>query len=153
MPDALPDRKQKALAEAVGQALYAADKTAQMLGMTLIDIGPGTAVVQMTIRPDMANVHGSGHGGMIFSLADGAFAFASNSHNQANVAQSCTISYLAPTRVGDVLTAEAREAFRKGRTGVYDISVSNQEGALVALFRGHARRIEGEVVPGLKTHT
>ena len=137
----------QALAEAVGAAMYSRDRASQGLGMTLDEIRPGYARMSMPVREDMLNGHQSCHGGFIFSLADSAFAFACNSHNFTTVGAGCTIDYLAPGRLGDLLTAEAVEQALAGKTGVYDIQVRNQDGRTVALFRGKSHRVAGEVVP------
>ena len=100
----------------------------------------------MTVRADMLNGHAICHGGFIFTLADSAFAFACNSYNLTTVASGCTIDFLAPAREGDVLTAVAHERSVSGRTGVYDIEVTNQHGETIALFRGKSYRIKGHVV-------
>ncbi|CAM3838137.1 hydroxyphenylacetyl-CoA thioesterase PaaI [Bordetella bronchialis] len=142
MNDMHPD----ALARAVGETMYAADTASQALGMRVEDIGPGRATLTMPVRADMLNGHRTCHGGLIFSLADSAFAFACNSRNVSTVASGCTIDFLAPARQGDVLTATAAERSLAGRTGVYDVTVSNQEGQTVALFRGRSYRIKGQVV-------
>jgi acyl-CoA thioesterase len=100
----------------------------------------------MTVRADMVNGHAICHGGLIFTLADSAFAFACNSHNLTTVASGCTIEFLAPAHEGDELTASAIERSVAGRTGVYDIEVTNQRGEVIALFRGKSHRIKGHVV-------
>ncbi|MCU9848237.1 hydroxyphenylacetyl-CoA thioesterase PaaI [Defluviimonas sp. WL0024] len=136
------------LAEAAAQAMWAGDAASQELGMTLDRIAPGAAVLSMTVTGAMANGHGSCHGGYIFTLADSAFAFACNSHNRVAVAQQCSITYLIPARAGDRLTATAREIVRRERSGIYDVSVTNQDGATVAEFRGHSRVVPGSHLPG-----
>lgn len=137
------------LAELVGSTMYQRDPTSRALGMALAAIGPGYARMTMTVRPDMLNGHQSCHGGYIFMLADSAFAFACNSHNFNTVGAGCTIDYLAPGREGDVLSAEAREQALSGKTGVYDVTVTNGEGRTVALFRGKSHRVPGLVAePG-----
>jgi acyl-CoA thioesterase len=135
----------QALAELAGKTMYERDPASQALGMTLDAIRPGYARMSMPVRPDMLNGHGSCHGGYIFMLADSAFAFACNSHNFNTVGAGCSIDYLSPGREGDVLTAEAQEQALSGKTGVYDIVVSNQEGRKVALFRGKSHRVGGMV--------
>lgn len=135
------------LAETVGRAMYERDHCARAHGIELLEIGPGYARMSMTVRQDMVNGHDIGHGGMTFTLADTAFAYACNAGNEATVAQACNIVFLAPTRLGDVLTAECRETHRKGRGGVYDVTVAKPDGTIVGLFRGHSARIKGEVVP------
>ncbi|GAB2910355.1 hydroxyphenylacetyl-CoA thioesterase PaaI [Paralcaligenes sp. KSB-10] len=144
-PVELPSDPQ-ALAEVAAKAMYEKDPATQALGIRLIEVAPGRARMQMTVRPDMLNGHQTCHGGFIFALADSTFAFACNSRNLATVASGCTIDYLAPGFAGDILTAEASEASLAGRTGVYDILVSNQEGKRIALFRGRSYRIKGQVV-------
>lgn len=137
----------EALAQAAGAAMYARDTASQGLGMTLDEIRPGYARMSMRIRPDMLNGHGTCHGGFIFTLADSAFAFACNSHNLVTVGAGCTIDYLAPGRQDDLLTAEAVERALAGKTGIYDVNVINQDGRIVATFRGKSHRLGGEVVP------
>ncbi len=134
------------IAEAAAAAMLARDPATRTLGMKLIDIAPGFARMTMAVRPEMLNGHQTCHGGFIFSLADSAFAFACNSHNQNTVGSGCTIDYLAPAMLHDVLMAEATEQSLAGRTGVYDVLVTNQDGRRIALFRGRSYRIKGEVV-------
>ena len=141
-----PGADAQALAEACGRAMWARDHASQALGMRLDEIGPGRAVLQMRVRVDMLNGHGSCHGGFIFALADSCFAFACNSYDQVCVAAGCQIDYLAPARAGELLRAEGVERARSGRSGVYDVRVSNEQGATVALMRGRSRRIEGSVI-------
>lgn len=133
------------LAELAGRTMFERDPASQALGMTLEEIKPGYARMSMAIRPDMLNGHGTAHGGYIFMLADSAFAFACNSHNLNTVGAGCTIDYLAPGRAGDVLVAEAVEQALQGKTGVYDVTVSDQEGRKIALFRGKSHRVGGLV--------
>jgi len=139
--------KAQALAEAAGNAMFSRDRASQAMGMSLDLIRPGYARMSMPVREDMLNGHLSCHGGYIFALADSAFAFACNSHNLNTVGAGCSIEYLAPGRLGDVLTAEAQEQALAGKTGVYDIKVTNQDGRLIALFRGKSHRVSGEVAP------
>lgn len=136
----------QALAELAGKTMYERDAASQALGMTLDAIGPGHARMRMRVREDMLNGHGTCHGGYIFMLADSAFAFACNSHNVNTVGAGCTIDYLAPGRAGDVLVAEAVEQALAGKTGVYDVVVTDQDGRKVALFRGKSHRVAGHVV-------
>ena len=136
----------QALAESAAAALYERDDASRGLGMRIASVGPGHAELTMTVRADMLNGHQICHGGFIFTLADSAFAFACNSHNRNTVAQGCAIEYLAPARTGDVLRAVGVERSRTGRTGVYDIEVTNQHGTTIALFRGKSYRIDGSVV-------
>lgn len=136
----------QALAEAVGHALYARDRNAQSVGIQLEEIRPGFARMHLKIRPDMVNSHGTCHGGVLFTLADTAFAYACNSYNHNTVASGCSIDFVAPAHVGDNLTAVAEERARAGRTGVYDIEIRNGHGQAVAFFRGKSYRVKGEVV-------
>jgi acyl-CoA thioesterase len=139
----------QALAQAVAEAMWARDRASQALGMRIEAIAPGRAVLSMPVRSDMVNGHAICHGGLIFTLADSAFAFACNSYNHNTVASACHIDFLAPAREGEVLEAEAVERSLSGRTGVYDITVRVRGGRTVALFRGKSYRISGEVIAGL----
>jgi acyl-CoA thioesterase len=141
-----PDADAQALAAEVGRAMYAGDAASQGLGMSLDAIAPGYARLAMPVRGDMLNGHKTCHGGFIFSLADSAFAFSCNARNVSTVAAGCTIDYLAPAFEGDVLTAEAQERSLAGRTGVYDVTIYNQDGRAIALFRGRSYRIKGQIV-------
>lgn len=132
-----------ATARAVAERVFAEDRLARLLGMRLEAAAPGSATVSMTVVDDLTQGHGSGHGGAIFALADIAFACACNSHNERAVAQHCSISFIAPTQVGNRLTATAVEKSRRGRSGLYDIAVSGPDGVPVAEFRGHSRTIGG----------
>lgn len=125
-------------AAAVGEAMWGRDRASQALGMALEEIRPGYARLRMTVRADMLNGHGACHGGLVFALADSAFAFSCNSRGVLTVAAGCSIEYLAPAREGDELVAEARERSLEGRTGVYDVDVRRAGGDLVALFRGRS---------------
>jgi acyl-CoA thioesterase len=136
----------QALAERVAQGMFARDNASQRLGMRIVHVAPGFAELAMTVRADMVNGHAITHGGLVFTLADSAFAFACNSYNANTVAAGCTIEFLAPSREGDVLTATAREQTLVGRNGVYDVDVRNQRGEVIALFRGKSTRIKGQVV-------
>ncbi len=138
----------QALAQRCADAMYARDRASQALGMKVVKVAPGFATLTMTVRDDMLNGHATCHGGFIFSLADSAFAFACNSHNLITVAAGCTIEFLAPARAGDVLTATGRERTLSGRSGVYDIDVTNHHGATIAVFRGKSARIKGHVIDG-----
>ena len=140
----------QALAEQAAEAMWSRDRAAQTLGMSRVSIAPGQATLQMVVRPDMTNGHHICHGGLIFTLADTAFAYACNSYNQTTVASGCNIDFLAPAREGDTLEAVAIERSAAGRTGVYDVDVRVVGGGAVALFRGKSYRIEGEVIAGLK---
>jgi len=137
----------KALAERVGAAMMAKDASSHFLGVTLEAISPGTARLAMTVTADMLNALGLCHGGFTYKLADDAFAYACNSYNRNAVGVSCTVSYPAAARLGDRLVAEATEVLRKGRTGIYDVAVTNQTGEVVLLFRGQCRVIDGHCLP------
>ena len=134
------------LAEQVRDAMWAGDHATGMLGMEITEVGPGRAVIRMTVRQDMLNGHAICHGGLITTLADSTFAFACNSYNELTVASGFTVDLLAPGRLGDVLTATGHEVSRAGRTGVYDIVVSNQRGERIALFRGRSYTMRGKPV-------
>lgn len=134
----------QALAQRAADALWAGDGASQGLGMQILEVGPGLAVLSMTIRESMTNGHGTAHGGYIFTLADSAFAFACNSHGEAAVAAHCSITYLRPGRPGDLLIATAREVTVSGRTGVYDVRVTCGD-QIIAEFRGHSRVIGGSM--------
>jgi len=146
----LSDRAQH-IADAVGENMYQRDHAARALGIKLLEIRPGFARMSMEVRPDMLNGHDICHGGLIFTLADTAFAYACNSGNRVTVAQHCAVTFLAPARRGDVLTATAQERHRAGRTGFTDIDITNQTGKLIAVFRGHSYQLNGEVVPNIGT--
>jgi acyl-CoA thioesterase len=135
----------QALAELAGKTMYERDPASQALGMLLDEIRPGYARMSMPVRRDMINGHGTCHGGYVFMLADSAFAFACNSHNFNTVGAGCSIDYVAPAREGDLLTAEAVEQALLGKTGIYDITVTNQHGQKIALFRGKSHRVAGHV--------
>lgn len=138
--------KALALAQRVGAAIHERDNSSRFLGVSLDEIRPGFARMSMTVTEDMLNGVGICHGGFTYKLADDAFAYACNSHNRMAVALSCTITYPSAARLGDRLTAECREVFRRGRNGTYDAVVSTQDGEVVALFRGQCRVIEGHIV-------
>jgi len=125
--------------------MWSGDRASPWFGMELVDVDEGKACIALTVADHHANGHGICHGGVIFSLADSAFAFACNSRNQSTVAQHNTISYLAPARIGDRLTAEAVERCLNGRNGITDVTVRNQEGQVIAEFRGASRAIRGQL--------
>jgi acyl-CoA thioesterase len=126
------------LAAAVADAMYARDAASHALGMVLEEVRPGYARLRMTVREDMLNGHGTCHGGVVFALADSAFAFACNSHGVVTVAAGCSIEFLAPAHEGDELVAVAEERIRRGRHGVYDVDIRREGGELVAAFRGRS---------------
>ena len=132
------------IAEAVRDGMLAADSASRALGMSIEAIAPGSATLRMTVRGDMINGADVCHGGLITTLADSAFAFACNSYNELTLASSLTVDLVAPAREGDVLTAEATVANRAGRTGVYDIVVTNQRGERIALVRGRSYTMKGK---------
>ncbi len=134
------DRARKAAA-----VMWADDNASKWTGMTLAEVDEGTATLEMTIEPHHCNGHGICHGGVTFMLADSAFAYACNSRNQSTLAQHNLISFLAPGRVGDRLTATAAEVSLAGRSGIYDVTVTNQNGQKIAEFRGMSRAIKGQL--------
>ena len=120
-------------------AMHARDRTAALLGYAVVSSAPGAAVVRMTIRDDMVNGLDVCHGGLIFTLADSAMAHASNSHGVQSFAVAASIDFVSPARAGTTLTAEAVEQDRRGRTALYDVTVTDEDGALVARFHGRTR--------------
>ncbi len=122
--------------------MWAGDAASQALGMRIVEVGPGRAVLAMAVRDDMVNGHAIGHGGLTFSLADSAFAFACNSYNRTTVAAGAEIRFRRPTRLGDELVATAVERSREGRDGIYDVTVAVGD-AVVAEFTGRSREIGG----------
>jgi acyl-CoA thioesterase len=147
---AMTAEQAQALAQATAAAMWTRDRTANALEMRILDVKPGYAKLAMKVRADMLNGHHICHGGMIFTLADTAFAYACNSHNHNTVASACQIDFLAPAKENDTLEAEAVEQALAGRSGVYDITVYTAAGQTVALFRGKSRRIAGEVIAGFQ---
>jgi acyl-CoA thioesterase len=135
------------VAARVGESMYARDSASQALGMALEEVRPGYARMRMTVRADMLNGHGTCHGGLVFALADSAFAFACNSHDVVTVAAGCSIEFLAPAREGDELVAEAEERAREGRNGVYDVDVRRADGTPIAVFRGRSASTRDRVLP------
>jgi acyl-CoA thioesterase len=130
-------------AQSVVQALYLADRASQALGIEFIDVAPGRVQIAMTVRPDMVNGHGMCHGGVVFTFADSAFAFACNSHGEPMVAAGASIEFLAPTALGERVTATATEIFRRGRHGIYDVAVTSARQEVLAQFRGRCSRLRG----------
>ncbi len=131
----------QAVADKVRDVMLADDAASRMLGLQVAEIAPGWAVLTMTVRPDMLNGFAICHGGLIATLADSAFAFACNSRNALTVASGFGIDILKSAKLNDVLTATAEETSLAGRTGLYDISVRNQNGDLIAMFRGRSYRL------------
>jgi len=135
------------LAERCAEYMYENDTASQALGIKLIQVSCGGAIAVMEVKDTMLNGHKTCHGGQIFSLADSAFAFACNSQNQAAVALSCTIDFIHPAFKDDTLTATAEELHQGGRSGVYQIKVTNQNQQLIAIFKGNSARIKRSVLP------
>lgn len=133
------------IARQSAERLWADDGAAQAAGISIDRVGPGEATLSMTVGSGMTNGHGIAHGGFVFLLADAAFAYACNSHNQRCVAQHCSITYLKPAHAGTRLIAKAREVRRAERSGIYDISVSDETGAPIAEFRGVSRAVPGSL--------
>jgi acyl-CoA thioesterase len=131
------------VAERVRAGMFAEDRAAQAMGMTVTEIAPGSATLTMTVREDMLNGHAICHGGLIATLADTAFAYGCNSYDELTVASGFSIDFVAPGRLGDVLTARCTEVSRAGRTGVYDVTVDNQRGERIAVFRGRSYTAKG----------
>jgi acyl-CoA thioesterase len=136
------------IARASADAMWTGDNASHGLGMQILDVGPGRAVLAMSVTERMLNGHGSCHGGFIFALADSAFAFACNSHGQPAVAQHCAITYVSPGQLGMRLVAEAQERQRGERSGIYDITVRDETGVVIAEFRGHSRTLPGSLIGG-----
>ena len=135
-------------ATSVGEVMFANDVASKdTMGMELISVAPGRAVMRMAVMPLHLNGHQICHGGFIFTLADSTFAFACNSHNRNTVAAGCSIEFLKPAHAGDVLTCEGVEQMLQGRHGICDMRVSNQKGETVAMFRGKSAQIPGTVFP------
>jgi acyl-CoA thioesterase len=128
---------------AVVQALYLADRASQWLGLEFIEVAPGRVQIAMTVREDMVNGHGMCHGGIVFAFADSAFAFACNSHGDPMVAAGGSIDFIAPTPLGERITATAAEVFRTTRHGIYDVAVTGASGVALAHFRGRCSRLRG----------
>ncbi len=143
----MPDSPQQ-IAEAVRSQMVANDRAPRMLGIDVAAIAPGRATTTMTVREDMLNGHDICHGGLIAALADTAFAYACNSYDEVTIASGFSIDITAPGRLGDKLTAEATEISKGGRTGLYDVVVTNQRGERIAVFRGRSYTMKGKpVVP------
>lgn len=136
------------LARRVGDTMFAGDTASRdTMGMELVECTAGRAVLRMPVRELHLNGHRICHGGFIFTLADSTFAFACNSRNKVTVAAGCSIEFLKPAHVGDVLTCEGVEQTLQGRHGIYDMRVTNQRGEVVAMFRGKSAQIAGTVLP------
>ena len=134
------------LARACADAMWKEDDASKGLGMEILRIKAGEATLTMTVKPHMVNGHGIAHGGFIFLLADSAFAFACNSHNERVVAAQGQITFIKPGKLGDRLVARAREVTRGGRSGIYDVRVTAGD-TVIAEFRGHSRVVSGTWLP------
>jgi acyl-CoA thioesterase len=142
------DRDAQQTADLVRDGMFRNDRASKWLGMQVLQVTPGRAVLAMTVRDEMLNGHDICHGGLIATLADSAFAFACNSYNELTVASGFAIELLAPGRLGDVLTATCHEVSKAGRTGVYDTEITNQHGKRVAVFRGRSHTVRGKPAVG-----
>jgi acyl-CoA thioesterase len=141
------------IARACAQAMWQEDDASRGLGMELVEVKSGRATLAMTIMPHMVNGQRIAHGGFIFTLADSAFAFACNSHNERVVAAQGNITFIRPGKLGDRLVATAREISRSGRSGIYDVHVTSEDGTVIAEFRGHSRVIAGTWLPASESDT
>jgi acyl-CoA thioesterase len=135
-----PSMSPEAVAAACAESMWSTDHASQALGITLVGVSPGYARLAMVVRPDMLNGHGICHGGPIATLADSAFGFACNSHGTVSVASGFEIDFLAPAHLGDLLVAEARETARRGRSGIYDVTVRRDD-HVIAEYRGRSRSL------------
>ena len=135
------------LASACAASMWEQDACSRALGMSLVSVAPGSATLQMTVRADMCNGQNICHGGLMFTLADSAFAFACNAYNQFAVAQHCSVSFLKPVYENQLLTATACERFREGRAGIYDVVITRDDNDVVAEFRGLSRTVKGQHLP------
>jgi acyl-CoA thioesterase len=134
------------LANAVARRMLSDEGTGPAWGIAIEEAREGYARVSMRLRPDMLNSHGIAHGGMIFALADTAFAYVCNGANHASVAAQASIVFLGKAEAGELLVAEAQEVAREGRAGVTRVSVRTSEGRAVAEFTGYSRTIGGPVI-------
>ncbi len=138
------------ISEASRDAMLKDDHATRSLGIAIAAVGPGTCTATMTVRQDMLNGHATCHGGLLTTLADSAFAFACNAYNEITVASGFDVNLMAAARLGDLLTAHAQELSKSGRTGVYDVTVTNQKGETLAAFRGRSYTMKGKpLVEGL----
>ena len=134
------------LADKVAHSMLAAEGTGPAWGIEIEEAREGYARIRMTLRPDMLNGHGIAHGGMVFALADTAFAYACNSRNLRTVAAQASITFLDQAREGEVLVAEAQEQALAGRSGVYNVSVRSADGRAIAEFQGFSRSLGGKLI-------
>jgi phenylacetic acid degradation protein PaaD len=144
--DPAADQDGRQLAERCMRAMLAADAASASLGIRALRAGPGRAEMALTVTPAMLNGHQIGHGGVLFTLADTTFAVACNSYNRNTVATGCDIDFVAQVRAGDELRATAVERYRRGRAGLYDVTVRRADGTVVAEMRGRCREIPGALV-------
>jgi acyl-CoA thioesterase len=135
----------KERAEKSAASMWASDNASKWAGMEITAIDEGSATLELTVEPHHCNGHGICHGGVTFMLADSAFAFACNSRNQSTVAQSNSITFTAPGKLGERLIARATEVSLTGRSGIYDVTVETQTGQMIAAFRGLSRAIKGQL--------
>ena len=134
------------VADATRDWMTAGDRASRALGMQVKAVGPGSATLTMVVREDMLNGHDLCHGGVVATLAVSAFAYACNAYNEVTVASGFDIDLVAAARLGDLLTATAAEVARSGRTGLYDIEVTNQHAQRVAAFRGRSYTVKGKAL-------
>ncbi len=144
-PSPQPDDAQR-VAKSCADTMWANDGASQALGMRIDAIAPGQATISMDVRKEMVNGHDLCHGGYIFTLADSTFAFACNTYDVVTVAQHCEVTFVNAGKLGDRLTARATERTRKGRSGIYDVTVTRQDGTVIAEFRGLSRTLGGAIV-------
>ena len=130
-------------AERSTQAMWKDDRASKWAGFVIEETAPGRATLSLKIEPHHCNGHGILHGGVIFMLADSAFAYACNSRNEVVLAQHCEITFLSPGKAGDRIVASAGEVAKSGRSGIYDIAVGDGDGRTIALFRGLSRVVRG----------
>ncbi len=141
------------LAKACADEMWRNDDASRGLGMEIIEITSGKAVLKMKVRKDMTNGHDICHGGFMFLLADSAFAFACNGYNQITVAQHCSIDFLKPAYADEILVATARERQKSGRSGIYDVTIEREKGDIVVEFRGNSRTVKGQHLPKIPSVT
>lgn len=135
----------KKRAEKAAAIMWENDRASPWIGMRLDTIDEGRSKMSLVVQDHHVNGHDICHGGIIFTLADSAFAFACNSRNQNTVAQHNSITYISPGKLGDTLTADAKEVSLSGRSGIYDVTVTNQNNDVIAEFRGCSRAIRGQL--------
>lgn len=137
------------LAEAVSAGMYAHDNVSRRLGIEIVEVRPHYTRMRMPVRQDMLNAHAICHGGVIFTLADSAFAYACNSQNASSLATRCSVDFISAARLGETLVAVAEEKARQSRMGVYDVTITADDGRIVAIFRGNSYRVRGETIAGI----